>query len=259
MTPARRMPLIAVLSAGLFALSVAAPAQAGLFDKAKDLLDKAPKTVPGLGQGDGAATGAGLSTSDIIAGLKDALAVGSRRVVDQVSAHNGFNLDKAIHIPLPGNLAKARDMAKRVGLGGPLTDLETRLNHAAEKASARATDLFMQAIRDMTVQDAKGILQGKQDAATQYFRRKMTPGLTADMKPVVDNALSEAGAIAAYDAAVKDVKNVPFVPDLKADLSQHVVQRGLDGIFHYLAREEAEIRKNPARRTTEILKKVFAR
>ena len=247
---------ITLLLAGL-----SGPAHAGFFDKAKDLLDKSPKTIPGLGSdSSGVKSGiAGLSTNEIIAGLKDALVVGSRRVVEQVSARNGFNLDKAIHIPLPDNLAKAKRLASRVGLGAPLNDLETRLNHAAENASARATDLFVQAVKDMTVNDAKGILQGPKDAATQYFRRRMSPALTTEMKPVVDRALAESGAIAAYDAAVKDVRNVPFVPDLKADLSKHVIDLGLDGIFHYLAVEEAAIRQNPARRTTEILQKVFAR
>ena len=143
-------------------------------------------------------------------------------------------------------------------MSGTLDDLELRLNRAAETASAKAGDLFVSAVEQMTVEDAASILNGPKDAATQYFRRTMSPGLTAEMKPVVDQSLAEVGAISAYENAVGQAKANPLLPDIRADLSDHVVKLGLDGIFHYLAQEEAAIRENPAARTTALLQKVFA-
>jgi hypothetical protein len=228
----------------------------GLFGKAKNLLDKASKNenVPSLGGSDG-----GLSTAEIGSGLREALRIGSGRVVDQVSAAGGFEGDPAIHIPLPENLQKAQRVLSRMGMSNQLDALETRLNRAAETASSKAKDLFVNAIEAMTMDDVREILNGPDDAATQYFRRQMTPGLRAEMRPVVDSSLSEVGAIQTYEQTVGEFGRMPLVPDLRADLSDHVLDLGLDGIFHYLAKEEAAIRNNPAERTTALLQKVFAR
>ncbi len=237
-------------------LTFSGTAQADLFGKAKDLLGNATRNgnLPSLGGN----KGSGLSTSEIGAGLKEALRVGSSRVVDQVSAVSGFEGDPAIHIPLPKNLQKAQQMLSRLGMSNQLDALETRLNRAAETASAKARVLFVDAVDAMTIDDVMKIFNGPDDAATQYFRRQMTPGLTAEMKPVVDASLAEVGAIQTYEQTVGEFSKVPLVPDLRADLSDHVLKLGLDGIFHYLAVEEAAIRNNPAERTTALLQKVFA-
>ena len=109
----------------------------------------------------------------------------------------------------------------------------------------------------MTLDDAKKIYDGPEDAATQYFKRVATPDLKATVEPVVDNALNQVGAITAYDTLISKYKGLPLVPDVKADLQAHATQMTLDGIFHYLAKEEAAIRADPAARTTDLLKKVF--
>jgi len=109
----------------------------------------------------------------------------------------------------------------------------------------------------MSFEDVKKIYKGPEDAATQYFRRKMSPSLAKEMKPVVTNSLSEVGAVQAYDNVMKQYRSVPFVPDVKANLTDYVVEKGMDGIFYYMAKEEAAIRANPAKRTTELLKRVF--
>ena len=111
----------------------------------------------------------------------------------------------------------------------------------------------------MSLDDARSILAGENDAATRYFQSKMTPDLVAEFTPIVNDSLSEAGAIKSYDNAIGQYKKLPLVPDAKADLSSYVVEKGMDGIFHYLAVEEAKIRTNPVARTTELLKKVFAK
>ncbi|PIW50606.1 MAG: DUF4197 domain-containing protein [Zetaproteobacteria bacterium CG12_big_fil_rev_8_21_14_0_65_54_13] len=201
---------------------------------------------------------ANLSNTDMVAGLKDALRVGSERVVGQLSKTDGFNKDPQIHIPLPENLQRVKSALGAVGMGYMMDDLELRLNRAAETATPKAKRIFGDAIKAMTINDARQILSGPNDAATQYFKGKMSKPLSDEMKPVVQQALNEAGAVQAYDSVMGQYQSLPFVPDVKANLTGHVLDLGLQGIFHYMASEEAAIRHNPVARTTSILKKVFA-
>jgi len=198
-----------------------------------------------------------LSNGDVVAGLKDALRVGSENVVAQLSKKNGFNSDAKIHIPLPDSMRRVKSALSAVGMGSMMNDLELRLNRAAEAATPKAKRIFSDAIKSMRIADAKSILGGADDAATQYFKRKMSKPLSNEMKPVVDHALAQAGVVQAYDRVMGEYESLPFVPNVKADLSQHVLTLALSGVFHYMAEEEAAIRKNPVKRTTEILKKVF--
>jgi hypothetical protein len=198
-----------------------------------------------------------LPTSEIVAGLKDALKVGTDRVVAQLGRPGGFNADPAIHIPLPGSLENARGMLDKVGMAAPLNDLELRLNRAAEEATPKAKELFLQAISEMTLEDARAIYNGPQDSATRYFQKKMSPELAAAMRPVVEKSLADVGAVKTYDQVMGQYRTLPFVPDIQTDLTGYVVDKGMAGIFHYLAIEEIAIRQDPAKRTTELLRKVF--
>lgn len=200
-----------------------------------------------------------LSNTEIIAGLKEALSIGSEKVVSQLGVSNGFNLDPKIHIPLPGQLQRVDKALSAIGMNSLTEDLDLRLNRAAEAATPKAKALFLSAIQNMTIEDAKGILTGPQDSATQYLRRAMGPQLSQDMQPLVGNALAQAGAIRAYDNVMGQYEQIPFMPDVKANLNNYVIGKTLDGIFYYVAAEEAAIRTNPAARTTELLKKVFAK
>lgn len=199
-----------------------------------------------------------LTVGEISAGLKEALRVSSGQVVSQLGTTDGFNADPAIHIPLPAKIAKVRDVAAKVGLAGSFNDLETRLNRAAEAATPRAKALFVNAITQMSLADAKSILQGSDDAATQYFRRSMSAQLETQFRPIVTSAMAQAGVVKAYDNALSRLGPLaPAVPDYKAQLTNHVIDLGMDGIFHYIAAEEAKIRNNPAARVTDILRRVF--
>jgi hypothetical protein len=198
-----------------------------------------------------------LSATDIAEGLKEALRVGSERVVTQVGRADGFNADPTIHIPLPPKLAEARKVLATVGLNGMLDDLETRCNRAAEAAAPQAKALFWKSIRAMTLDDARAILNGPNDAATRYFQSKMTPELIVAMRPVIDDSLAQVGAVRAYQQAVAKVETIPFAPNIKIDLTGYVANKAMDGLFHYLAVEETAIRQNPAKRTTELLRRVF--
>ena len=198
-----------------------------------------------------------LSIAEIGNGLKDALRVGTENVVGQLGRLDGFNSDSAIHIPLPEKFQTIRTWLSKVGKSGLLDDLELKLNRAAEAATPKAKKLFWQSISEMSFEDVNAIYKGPDDAATQYFRKKMTPALSEEMRPVVDEGLSKAGAINAYDKVMGQYKALPFVPDVKANMSDYVLEKAMDGIFYYLAKEEAAIRKNPAKRTTDLLKRVF--
>lgn len=243
-----RRLVIGLVGSAIFMAAGPAGAQ-GLLDKAKSLLG-------GSGSGSG---GGALSNQDVANGLKEALRVGADRVVAALSAVDGFNANPDIHIPLPASLQKAQSALRTVGLSGMADDLELRLNRAAEAAAPEARQLFWNAVSTMTFDDARKIYDGPDDAATSYFRGRMTPDLTSKFTPVVDESLREVGAIRAYDDMMGSYKSLPFMPDVSADLSSHVVTRALDGLFLMLAREEKAIRENPAARTTELLRKVFSR
>jgi len=198
-----------------------------------------------------------LSNEEVVAGLKDALRVGSESVVGKLGQTDGFNADPAVHIPLPKSMESVKAALAAVGMSAMLDDLELKLNRAAEEATPQAKNLFWQAIDQMTVDDAMAIYNGPNDSATRYFEGKMSAPLAASMKPLVERSLAEVGAVQAYDGVMGEYANIPFVPNVKADLNDYVVNEAMSGIFHYLAEEEAAIRQNPVKRTTDILQKVF--
>lgn len=199
----------------------------------------------------------GLSDTEISDAFRQALRLGAENVVQQLGRTDGFNSDPRVHIPLPDSLNRAKHLLDKVGMSAQMVDLELKLNRAAEAATPRAKALFLDAIGTMSFADIRGIYEGPADAATRYFRERMTPELSTQMHPIVTESLSQVGAIQTYDRVMGRYQTLPFVPDIKTDLSRHVIEKGMDGIFFYLAREEAAIRQDPARRTTELLQRVF--
>lgn len=238
---------VAVLT---FVVAQPAAAQTDWMGKLRNTLGTV--TPPG-----GSSSGGALSLTDITAGLREALKVGSERVVGQIGSADGYNLDPDIHIPLPPELQKVQSVLKRFGLSGMADDLELRLNRAAEAAAPKTKELIWKAITEMTLEDAKQIYDGPDDAATQYFKKVASADLADTVRPVVDRSLEEVGAVSSYDSLMGQYKTLPFVPDVKANLSDHAVDMALKGLFYYLGKEEAAIRQNPAKRTTELLAKVF--
>lgn len=210
-----------------------------------------------LGQILGGGAAVGLSEDEIARGLREALRVGTDRAVDDLAAVDAFNADPRIHIPLPGPLAGAQDALRPFGLAGLLDDLELRLNRGAEQAMPAARDIFWGAITQLTFQDVMDIWQGPDDAATRYFQRITTDPLRRAFRPPVRDALDDAGAIRLYDRLIEQAGAVPGLPDLRADLTDHVLGLALDALFFELAAEEARIREDPVARTTELLRRVF--
>lgn len=209
--------------------------------------------------GDNNKTSSELSTDDIGGAFKQALSIGAKNVVAQLGETDGFNADENIRIPLPNNLQKVHKILKKIGLSEMVDDLGVKLNRAAESATPVAKELFIQSIKDMTFEDVKQIYKGPDDSATAYFKEKMSVSLSQKMEPIVKESLANVGAIQSLNSVMDKYDNIPFVSSVKPDLTSYVVEKGMDGIFFYLAKQEAEIRKNPLKQTTALLKKVFGK
>lgn len=221
------------------------------------LEDVVESSVVNSDQSGQSSTNSEHSLVDLNSAFKQALSMGAGSVVEQLSASDGFNKDQAIHIPLPEQLKSAKKLLATVGMDNLADDLELKLNRAAEAATPQAKALFLQSIKDLDFADIKKIYEGPEDSATQYFKSKMSLPLGEKMKPIINKSLIEVGAIQAYDQFVGEYSTLPFVPDIKANLTDYVVKNGIEGIFHYMALEEAQIRKDPIKQTTSILKQVF--
>jgi hypothetical protein len=235
-------------------------AQGSLKDLGKSVLQQQMGSGGGasLPSSVGGTRGQGLSAGDIASGLKEALKVGTEKVSGQLGRADGYNRDPQVHIPLPDSLQKVQSGLKMAGMSGMADELELKLNRAAEAAAPEAKRIFWNALDKMSLDDAKGILNGPQDAATQYFKRTMTPDLKTAMRPVVDRTVADAGAVKSYESLTASAKGLPMVGDGRTMLTDHVLEQGLSGLFTYLGREEAAIRSDPTKRTSDILRKVFA-
>ena len=229
-----------------------------LFKSAGDLLKDTPVTT-----GTGAATS--LSDTQIDAGLKEALSVGARRAVELLGQQGGFLDDPQVRIPLPGMLDTAATGLRAAGQGQYVDEFETAVNRAAEEAVPQTLDIVQNTVRDMSMEDVRGILAGGDDAATQYLRESAGPQLREAILPIVSSATDSAGATSAYktlkaqaDGALGGLGGLGGLVDTQSlDLDAYVADKTLDGLFVKLAAEEKAIRENPMARSTEILKTVF--
>lgn len=199
----------------------------------------------------------GLTSLEIEQGLREALTVGTERVASQLGAENGYFGDPQIKIPLPGQLDDLQSGLSRVGLSAPLDELELKLNRAAEDAVPEGKRLVIAAVSQITLEDAVGILKGGDNAATLFLRSKTETGLQDALTPHMDNALTSTGAYTALDDVARGNGLGGLTASLKSDLTATAVDKGLDGLFFYLASEEKKIRDNPVARTSDILRKVF--
>ena len=198
-----------------------------------------------------------VTNQDAVTGLREALVKGTQYAVDQLGRHDGFYANEKVRIPLPGSLQKVEKILHQLGMGKQADELVLTMNRAAEAAVPEAKALLVDSVRKMSVQDAKGILTGGQDSATQYFKRSTSDQLRAKFLPIVRKATAKVQLAQKYDDyAGKGVK-LGLVKKEDANLDGYVTQKALDGLFAMVAEEEARIRKNPAQAATGILQKVF--
>lgn len=199
----------------------------------------------------------GISNRDAIAGLKDALVRGSQTAVKKLGVEDGFFKNSSVRIGLPPSLRSAEAVIRTIGMGTQADELVLRMNRAAEAAVPQAQRLLVNAARNMSVQDAKGILSGGDDAATQYFRRTTTEPLAKSFRPIVARSMARVKLAEKYNEIAASGARVGLVKEEEANLEDYVTRKTLDGLFVVVAEEEKKIRDNPAAAASSIIRKVF--
>lgn len=201
-----------------------------------------------------------LSSDEIARGLKEALGKGAQSAVERLGKPDGFLSNVDVKIPMPKHLSMVEKGLRTIGQDARADQFIESMNRAAERAVPEAAAVFGDAISKMSIDDAKGILKGSDDAATEYLKRSSAGDLKAKFRPLVDTAVREVGVTEQYQAMVDKAGFASsFVDADKLDLGSYVTDKALDGVFFMVAEEERKIRANPAARTTELLKKVFAK
>jgi hypothetical protein len=198
-----------------------------------------------------------LPESRIVQGLKEALSIGTSNAVTSLSRAGGYFDNPEIRIPLPKAVEDAQDLLRTAGLGDQLDAFEMSINRAAEKAAPKAKGIFWDAITKMTVSDAQGILAGREDEATLYFKEKTYDNLSQAFKPLIHEAMAQVGVTRWFQQLNDTMGLIPFAEKFRLDLDQYVNDKALDGLFFMLAKEEKKIRQDPAARVTAILIEVF--
>lgn len=200
-----------------------------------------------------------LTNSEVVAGLKEALANGVESAINTLGQPGGFLGNSLVEIAIPDTLDPIAKTARTLGQGSYVDTLETTMNKAAEQAVPEASSILGDAIRQMSVDDAMGILNGKDDAATRYFQKVSQEKLAASFKPIVQRATDQVGVTSAYKDLTGQAGGLLSLalPDNNLDLDNYITNEALDGLFTYIAQEEKRIRENPAARATNLLKRVF--
>lgn len=209
--------------------------------------------LPGLG------AASGLSDSKIGSGLKEALSVGTEKAVKLVDKPGGYLENEAIKILLPANLRPVEKALRAGGQGPKIDEFVGSMNHAAESAAPEAEKIFADAVKAMTIEDARTLLAGKDTAITDYFKSKTSANLTTAFRPHVESAMNANGVTQQYQALAGQIPSMPFMKSPSLDINSYVVSKALDGLFYMLGQQEKEIRTNPAARSTALLKEVFGR
>lgn len=215
---------------------------------------------PALAQGGRAqlvAQASRLGVNDAAEGLRTALNVGIDAAAKKLSKPNGYFGDASVRIPLPGKLADVQKRLKPFGMSGALDDLQLRINRAAEASAPQVANRISTALKAMTLEDAVAMLRGGETSATDYLRKETEADLRTALKPQFMTALSEAGALKAYESAARKYGAGAVAPNAKDWLADQAVSGALNGMFYSIGREEAAIRADPARRTSDLLRRVF--
>ncbi|XQE66187.1 DUF4197 domain-containing protein [Pseudomonas sp. P3C3] len=198
-----------------------------------------------------------LTQSDASGGLKDALTQGAQIAVKQLGKPGGFSDNDEVRIELPGKLGKAAQTMKMMGMGEQVEELEASMNKAAEAAVPQAQAILVDAVKKMTVSDAKAILAGGEDSATQYLNKSSREQIRAKFLPIVKQATDKVGVAQQYNSFAGQAAALGVVDAKSANVENYVTEKALDGLFKMIAEQEASIRQNPAGAATSLAKKVF--
>lgn len=226
-----------------------------------DWMEAVKKTAENVVEGQGGEVAkSALSNSEVVEGLKEALGNGVEKAIKALGQSGGFSNNEAVKISVPDSLSQVASGARLLGQGEYVDTLETTMNQAAEQAVPQAAEILSGSIKQMSVDDAMNILNGPDDAATNYFRKVSGASLTEKFKPVISDATDKVGVTAAYKNLTSQAGVIAeqLTENSALDLDQYITDKSMDGLFKYIASEEKQIRSNPAARTTDLLKKVFA-
>ena len=201
--------------------------------------------------------GTGISNLEIAQGLREALDMGIDKQVSKLTQVDGFYKNELVKILLPEELQKVDKTLRDIGLGNLADEGLKVLNRAAEDAVSEATPIFVDAVKGITFNDAKNILLGNDDAATQYLSNATRTALYAKFNPVIKNSFEKVGADQVWNNLISRYNNIPLTKKVNPDLTDYVTQEALNGVYTMIAIEEKEIRTKISSRTTELLRKVF--
>ncbi|MVT09361.1 DUF4197 domain-containing protein [Chitinophaga tropicalis] len=201
-------------------------------------------------------SGQTTNAMQIAAGLKEALTIGTQNSTGRLSAVNGFFANAALKILMPPEAQKVESTLRNLGLGSVVDKAVLSMNRGAEEAASAATPIFVNAIKQMTITDAIGILRGGDFAATNYFKQKTTAALTEAFRPVITNSLQKVNATKYWSDVFSTYNKFSSTP-VNTDLAGYVTEKAIAGIFHEVSLEEQKIRQDPAARVTDLLKAVF--
>ena len=205
-------------------------------------------------------TSAQLSNTDIVGGLKEALTLGAQKSASKLSAIDGFFKDAALKILLPPEAQKITEVVSKIPGGNKLIDdAILSMNRAAEDAAKSAAPIFVDAIKNMSINDAIGILKGTDTAATHYLKSNTINPLTIAFKPIIEQSLAKVNATQYWNSLMSAYNKIPFNKKINPNLSAYVTEKAISGVFTQIAIEEQNIRKNPAAQVTNTLKKVFGK
>jgi RNA binding exosome subunit len=212
-----------------------------------------------LMKGFGSAQKEGPDENTTASGLKEALSVSTENAVNNVSRTDGYFGNQAIKILMPDNIQKVGNVLRKVGYQKEVDEFVLSMNRAAEKAAPKAASFFVDAIKEMTFEDARKILGGGDTAATEFFRQKTHDKLYGAFKPVISSSMDEVGCTRSYKDMMGKYESIPFMEKQSLDLDHYVTSKALDGLFFVVGEEEKKIRTDPAARTTDLLKTVFGK
>jgi hypothetical protein len=207
----------------------------------------------------GSSAKGGPDESTTAAGLKEALSIGTENAVKDVSRLDGYFGNQAIKILMPDKIQKVADVLGKLGYQKQVDEFVLSMNRAAEKAAPKALSIFVDAIKAMTIEDARKILEGGDTAATEFFKQKTHDKLYAAFKPVISSSMNEVGTTRSYKEMMGKYDSIPFMSKQSLDLDHYVTNKSLDGLFYMVGQEEKKIRTDPAARVTDLLKTVFGK
>lgn len=200
----------------------------------------------------------GVSNTQISQGLKAALNKGIEQQVSKLAEENGFYNHEQFRIPLPEKLQKVEQGLRDVGLGSLADRGIKAMNHAAADAVGEATPIFVNAIKDMSVDDARSVLLGERDAATQYLQTNTSDQLYQKFQPVIGNSFQKVGAERIWSKIIDKYNSIPLTEKVNPDLTDYVTQQALNSVFKAIAQEEGQIRTDISERSSSLLRRVFA-